>query len=131
MEHARSQPRRLQGATLPLADAEQGVDGTLVAEHGPAGGCGLTRAAEKPPEAHQPASLRRRLTCHELGPVPERLCKIQVTRREAGQPLTHRVRTDGVIARRDGDLRSLAHRGDSREDVSHVVDLAGQNVGRQ
>lgn len=130
VEHPRSEPRRLQRTTLSLADGEQGVNGTRVGEH-PLGWCGLTRGTEETPETHQPSSLRRRLSCHELGSVSERLRKIQVTRRDAGQPLAHGVRTDSVTARRDGHLRSVAHGGDSREDVSNVVDLAGQNVGRQ
>jgi len=131
VEHPRPEPRRLEGAALSRADGEQGVDGTLVGQDWPVGWCGLTRGTQETPEAHEPSGLGRCLGCHELGAVPERLGKIEVTRRDAGEPLAHRGCTHAVAASRDGHLGSVAHRRDSREDVSHVVDLAGQNVGRQ
>lgn len=131
MEHSCSKPRRLEGAALPLENGEQGVDGALVGEDGPLGRWGLSRGAEEAPETHKPSALRRPLGRHELRPVPERLGKIEVTRRDAGQPLAHGGRTHGVAVGRHGHLGSVAHGGNSREDVSHVVDLAGQNVGRQ
>lgn len=131
MEQPRSEPRRLEGAALSLEDGEQGVDGALAGEDGPSGRCGLSRGSEETPEADEPSGLGRRLGCHELGAVPERLGKIEVTRRDAGEPLAHGGWTHGVAACRDGHLGSVAHGGHSREDVPHVVDLAGQNVGRQ
>jgi len=132
VEHPRPEPRRLERAALSRADGEQGVEGTLVGEDRPVGWCGLTRGTQETPEAHEPSGLGRRLGCHhELGAVPERLGKIEVTRRNAGEPLAHGGWTHAVAASRDGHLGSVAHGRDSREDVSHVADLAGQNVGRQ
>jgi hypothetical protein len=131
VEHSRSQPRRLEGSAQSLEDAEQGVDGTLVGENGPLGWCGLTRGTEETPEAHEPSGRGRRLGRHELGAVPKRLAKIEVTRRDAGQPLAHGGRTHTVAASRDRHLGSVANGGGCREDVSNVVDLAGQNVGWQ
>jgi hypothetical protein len=132
VEHPCPQPRRLEGAALSRAHGEQGVDGTLVGEDRPVGWCGLTRGTQETPEAHEPSGPGRRLGClHELGAVPERLGKIEVTRRDAGEPLAHGGWTHAVAASRDRHRGSVAHGRDSRENVSHVVDLAGQNLGRQ
>jgi len=131
VEHPCAQPRRLERAALPLDHTQQGVDGLLVGQHGPIGGCGLGRGAEEAPEANQTSVLRPRLGRHELGAVSVGVGKVEITRRDAGEPLAHGVWGHVVAACHHRHLDPGANRGDRREDVSHVVGLAGQDVGRQ
>jgi hypothetical protein len=63
--------------------------------------------------------------------MPQHLAEIEITQRDTGEPLAHGRGTHSGAARRDGHRGSLTHRPHRREDVPHVVGLAGQNVGRQ